>query len=146
VTRSPWRFGDAFGLALGNATGLAAIVAASVGASHEAAVRDQIPWVNLGLVGLVVTSAANGGWLLAGRRACGRLRYRLLPAEAGAPWPGAPAAQVTAARPTATLVAAPAMTWYHRPDCQMVEDKDVIAARRADHEAAGRRPCGVCRP
>jgi hypothetical protein len=145
VIGSPWRFGDVFGLALGNVTGLAAIVAAYIGASHEAVVREQVPWVNLGLVGLVLASAANGGWLLAGRRACGRLRYRLLPRETGAPWPGAVSGQAPSG-PTATLVASPAMTWYHRPDCQMVAGKNVSAAGRTEHEAAGRRPCGVCRP
>jgi hypothetical protein len=140
----PWQFGDLFGVALGNLAGLAAIVAGYVGASHEAVARQQVSWVNLGVVGLVLVSAANGGWLLAGRRACGRLRHALLPVEAGAPWPGERAVQARSV--ASTLVAAPAMTWYHRPDCHMVAGKDVSAAGRPEHQAAGRRPCGVCRP
>ena len=49
-------------------------------------------------------------------------------------------------RPMAAVVAAPAMTHFHRDGCRLVAGKDVRRATRAAHERDGRTPCGVCRP
>jgi hypothetical protein len=136
-----WRPLDRVAVALGNFAGLAAVVAAYAGASHEAAADRQMGWVDLGIAGLLVVAVANTGWLLAGRRACWRLRHSLLPAAPGMAWPTA-AAPDTA--PPGVFVAGPAMTWYHWPDCRMVAGRDVAAATEAEHRAGGRRPCGIC--
>src|SRR6266850_4661245 len=99
-----WRPVDLAAVAIGNAAGLAVILAAWAGAGHEVVTDRQIGWVDLGIAGLVIIAVANGGWLLAGRRACWRLRHSLLPAERGLPWPvsrvvaGAGAATLTTPR------------------------------------------------
>ena len=144
-----WRPIDLAAVAVGNAAGLAVILAAWTGAGHEVVTDRQIGWVDLGIAGLVIIAVANAGWLLAGRRACWRLRHSLLPAERGLPWPVSP---VVAASGTAMhtaperFVASAAMTWFHAPDCRMAAGKNLPAGSEAEHRAAGRRPCAVCLP
>jgi hypothetical protein len=145
---APWRPIDRVAVVLGNLAGVAAILAAYAGGSHEATADRQVGWVNVGIAGLMIVAVANAGWLLAGRRACWRLRHNLLPAEPGAAaWPAtgdvpAPARSL----PRDTFLAAAAMTWYHAAECRMVAGKDVAPASEAEHRAAGRRPCAVCLP
>ena len=144
-----WRPLDRAAVVLGNFAGLATLLAAYAGASHEAVPDKQIGWVELGIAGLLVVAVANAGWLLAGRRACWRLRHAVLPAEPGAAWPAAtqPGAPQPGRVPRAgELVAGAVMTWYHSPSCRMVAGKDVTAATEAEHRSSGRRPCGVCLP
>ena len=143
----PWRPIDRVAVVLGNLAGVAAVVAAYAGGSHEATADRQVGWINVGIAGLIIVAVANAGWLLAGRRACWRLRHALLPTEAGATWPAVgnvpSPGQVLAGD---IFVAAAAMTWYHAPGCRMVAGKDVAPASEAEHRAAGRRPCAVCLP
>ena len=157
-----WRPADRVAVGLGNVAGAAVMMAAYAGASHQAIADRQIGWVNLGIAGLLVVTVANTGWLLAGRRACWRLRHALLPARPGAAWPSARAALAPAASGaglpsivgTASLppgaaglpVAAAAMTWYHSPGCRMVAGKEVSPSPLAEHLARGRRPCAICLP
>jgi hypothetical protein len=158
-----WRPLDRAAVALGNFAGLALVVAAYAGAGHEATADRQIGWVELGIAGLLVVAVANTGWLLAGRRACWRLRHSLLPAAPGMAWPSAAApdpatpgvalpgtvAPGTAPRSAAAageFVAGAVMTWYHAPGCGMVAGRDVAVATEAEHRAQGRRPCGICLP
>src|SRR5258706_12078602 len=143
-----WRPIDLASVTIGNATGLLVILAAWTGAGHEVVTDRQIGWVDLGIAGLVIIAVANAGWLLAGRRACWRLRHSLLPAERGLPWPASPAvAAPGAATPTTPrFVASEAMTWFHAPDCRMAAGKNLPAASEAEHRAARRRPCAVCLP
>jgi hypothetical protein len=164
-----WRPIDRAAVAIGNAAGLLVILAAGKGAGHEVLTDRQIGWVDLGIAGLIIIAVANAGWLLAGRRACWRLRHSLLPAERGLPWP--PPAALDAAAPSSSVagpagsashaalasaagsaaspssfVASAAMTWFHSADCRMAAGKAVFPASEAEHRAAGRRPCAVCLP
>jgi hypothetical protein len=156
-----WRPIDLASVAIGNAAGLLVILAAWTGAGHEVVADHQIGWVDLGIAGLVIITVANAGWLLAGRRACWRLRHSLLPAERGLPWPTSPTAAAGGAarhaapvdapargapHPQAPFVASGAMTWFHAPDCRMAAGKDLFTAGEAEHRAAGRRPCAICLP
>jgi len=143
---APWRPVDRFAVGLGNLAGGLVMLAAYTGASHEAVADRQIGWVDLGIAGLIVVAVANTGWLLAGRRACWRLRHAVLPVEPGAAWPAAGTTPPAVGKASGLPVAAPVMTWYHAPTCQMVAGKDVAPATEADHEGAGRRPCGLCLP
>jgi hypothetical protein len=142
-----WRPVDVVAVGLGNAAGLVVILAAWAGAGHEIVPDRQVGWVDLGIAGLLVITVADTLWLLAGRRACWRLRHALLPAERGLPWPGGAALSGPPAAAAATaLVASDTMTWYHAGHCAMVAGKPVAAASEAEHRSAGRRPCAACLP
>jgi hypothetical protein len=143
---APWRPVDRLAVAHGNLAGGLTMLAAYAGTSHEATADRQIGWVNLGIAGLLVVAVANTGWLLAGRRACWWLRHDVLPAEPGAAWPAAVTTSPAAGKASGLPVAAPAMTWYHDPTCQMVAGKDVAPSTEEEHQGAGRRPCGLCLP
>src|SRR5260370_21145790 len=106
-------------MTLGNLAGLAVVMAAYAGASHEPSSSRQIGWLDLGIAGLIVVTAANAGWLLAGRRSCWRLRAGLLPANPGGVWPMglSPAGQPP---PAGLPGAAPVMTLYHSPSWRMI--------------------------
>lgn len=142
---APWTFGDVRRLVV--ATGAAAMVgvAAWFLASGTSTITAQIAYANLSVVGLIIAGYANAIWLLRGARAVGERRQRLLEDIDGGPSLGH--------RPTAThadnggpLVAGEGLRFYHRPDCAMASGRDVRSADRPQHEAAGLRPCGVCRP
>lgn len=65
-------------LFVANFLAAALIVVAWNGADDTGALHDQIGWLNLAVVGGVVGAAVNASWLLAGRRAVGQRRHRLL--------------------------------------------------------------------
>jgi hypothetical protein len=115
------------------------------GATGTRVFDDQVAFARLAAIGVL---AAQGGFvwsLVRGRRALGhRVRNVGHLSALGSAVP--PAASGATAVPPPGLVAAPDMTRYHRPDCAFTAGKAVSAASAADHAAAGRRPCGVCRP
>jgi hypothetical protein len=98
---------------------------------------DQLAFVSLSLLGVLVGTAAGFGWLRRGRRAVGARTLLLLGS--------APGARVDAPL-AAELVAGPAAKWFHRADCPLVEGRNWPAATGPTHEAAGRRACPACRP
>lgn len=116
---------------------------------------QQVGPIDAALGGLLLAGVGNLAWLVHGRRALGERRRALLPdvAEAVAqPSPRAraddtlqlPVAGTTTVR---LFVAGESMERFHRPGCALAEGRSGwVSMTRHEHEAAGRRPCGVCRP
>jgi hypothetical protein len=139
-------------LVVGVIGGLAVIVA-SAGVSSTPLVGRQAGWGALGVAGTFGVVAASFLWVATGRQAVVRrateVRLAILAgareARSGAT---ATTSTSTGARPEAgtDLVASAAMVHYHRAGCRLTTGKPVTAARQADHEQAGRTPCGVCEP
>jgi hypothetical protein len=103
----------------------------------------QMHRLDLAVAGLLISMVGGGLFLLRGLRAVAArkaavkaLTRRRLAARAALTPAGASAA--------GELVAGPGMTRYHEAGCPLVTGKTFAAASRADHEQAGRRPCGVC--
>jgi hypothetical protein len=141
----PWRIGDLVLVYLVNLAGLVLILIAWFEASDLLTIRAQIPWVNVGVTGIIVAGAGNVLWLLTGRRSVGDLRRRLTPRLPGS----GRATSSGRAQPDTALgmfVAGTAMTRYHRADCPLVEGKPVTADSENGHRAAGRLACHVCVP
>lgn len=125
----------------GNVVAGALLFAGWVGASRRIILGHQMAWVSVALAGLIVAAAANGLFLLEGRRA---IQTRLRPYRREAISVGrGPSGSATAVEP---LVASDVMNMYHRPICQLVAGKPVNQASRAEHDRVGRIACGVCRP
>lgn len=139
------------------AAGLGGIVIA-VGwyiAAGEATFGQQVGPLDAALAGLFLSAVGNLGWLLRGRRALGERRKLLLPNVVGtAASEVAPAVVVhpvlspsSAASASEVFLAGEGMERYHRPDCALAAGRTGwTTATRREHEVAGRRPCGVCRP
>ena len=122
--------------------GLFLLAAGYWGVSGTRVFSDQVSSARLAAIGVLLAHTGIVRSVIGGRRALARRSRACLPdvpAMAGA----APATTAIAA---AALVAAPDMTRYHDQGCPFVAGKPVIAASAAEHERAGRRACGVCRP
>lgn len=110
-------------------------------AGGENRLEEQTGAIWLGVAGLAVTVLGEAAWLRAGRRALARYRERLLD----------DAAALTSAvgdEPTTgdELLGMEGMQRYHRAGCPVLTSNPGEPADRARHEAAGRQPCGICRP
>ena len=116
-------------------------------ASSQPLAREHEPWLNLGIGAVLVSGAVNGLFLMAARRAVAERRTLLYRTACRTlPLPTARPGAVVGPQRAAEFVAGPAMTRYHRPTCALAAGKAVRLERRRAHEAAGRRPCGICRP
>lgn len=135
-------------------TGLGGVVIA-VGwyiAAGEATFAQQVGPLDAALAGLLLSGVGNLAWLLHGRRALGERRRLLLPdvaevtAEPVLIGPLPAPAPVTAASEDVFL-AGEGMERFHRPECALAAGRTGwTTATRREHEAAGKRPCGVCQP
>ena len=112
------------------------------GVSGTRVFSDQVSSARLAAIGVLLTHAGIVGSVIRGRRALAERRRACLPDVSAV----AGAAPVTAAVPDGAPVAAPDMTRYHDPGCPFAAGKPGVAASAAEHERAGRRACGVCRP
>ncbi len=113
--------------------------------SNEVVYDDQVPGISLAVLGTVLANAAGVALLIAGRRAVSMRRVAVL-----GPVPAlAPVARVPVGAPPTTepaLVGADDLRHFHRESCALAADRDWTARSRAEHERAGRTPCGVCLP
>jgi hypothetical protein len=138
-------------------TGLGGVVIA-VGwyiAAGEAAFGQQVGPLDAALAGLLLSGVGNLAWLLHGRRALGERRLLLLPDVAegtiGAdPEPvlvGPLSTPAVAGTVDDVFLAGEGMERFHRPECALAAGRTGwTPATRREHEEAGRRSCGVCRP
>lgn len=142
----PWRFGEMLILYVSTAIGLTTIAATWWAVSGTTDQLEQVPWVNVGVGGLIVLGTGNCFWLLAGRRAIGARRRLLLDELTAVPALPAAAEEQLANGAGPLPVWGAGMAHYHRPGCQLAVGKATVAASVASHERRGRIPCGMCRP
>ena len=110
---------------------------------NERVYDDQVPGINVAIVGVVLANAAGVLLLLAGRRSVASRRVAVLGAMPGAQ---EMALSITAPASSALLVGGEGLTHFHRADCAMAAGREWPALERAAHERAGRTACGVCTP
>jgi hypothetical protein len=131
------------------------IVVAWYVAAGEATFAQQVGPIDAALAGLVLSGMGNLAWLLHGRRALGERRQLMLP-DVAAATPMAPAqplvvgplsSSAATAAADDVFLAGEGMERFHRPNCALAAGRTGwTTATRREQEAAGRRPCGVCRP
>jgi hypothetical protein len=134
-----WRRADAVTVVGANALAAALLIFGWWGASRNLSVDRQLPWANLSAAGMIVAAIGNGLWIMAGRIAVGR-RTRGL----GAGDVASQVRRLTESQGAVTLVALPSLSLYHREDCSLMSGRDAVGATALEHQAAGRRPCGMC--
>ena len=128
-----------FGLA---ALGWLAMVLGWYQAAGELRVEDQVAWAVLSVAGSTAVGLVTVMLVLAGRLAVEQRLQRVLAALAEQH--GSTTVRAIGSDAAAALVATDGMARYHRPSCRLAHGKPVRPAERAAHEAAGRRPCGIC--
>jgi hypothetical protein len=139
----PWDRRHLIGFTVSTALGAGLLGASYLGVSAEVHLKDQVPFLDLGIAGLLVGTIGGVRWLAAVLKS---VRVRKAAALALVRSRFVPAGTVGLVGPTEGLVAAARMTRYHLAGCPLVAGKDVSAATLGEHSAAGRRPCGVCTP
>jgi hypothetical protein len=119
---------------------------------------QQVGPIDAALAGLLLAGVGNLAWLVHGRRALGERRRLLLPdvtpdglnqlPSVGTRRRLGSASETLAPVAEESLfVAGEGMERFHRPDCALAAGRTGWSAlSRHEHETAGRRPCGVCRP
>ena len=110
---------------------------------NEKTYDDQVPGINLAIVGVVVANAAGVLLLLAGRRSVTARRVDVLGAV---PKAMEKAVAITAPASSTVLIGGEGLTHFHRSDCSMAVGRDWPAQDRSAQERAGRTACGVCKP
>jgi len=154
----PWRADDLCRWVLTAGLGGVVIAVAWYFGAGEATFSQQLGPLDAAVAGLLVSGIGNVAWLLRGRRAVGERRRALIPdlesarrrrrvasAALRPEGPRPPAGAVEAA--DRLFVAGAGMERFHRPGCALATGRDGWShMTRAEHERAGRRPCGVCRP
>lgn len=119
----------------------AALALAWWGTSTTGEVSRQVDWLVVAVAALFVVVGANLGRMLVERRGLKLRRVRMarmIETAFGAVSTGVDEPD--------DLVAAAAMSRYHRDSCQLVEGKVVRADNLAAHLQAARTACGVCKP
>jgi hypothetical protein len=140
----PWTSAELSRVVVSNAVGLGLIGISWYQVAGQLTTRDQLAWLNVGILGVAIAGVANALWLLRGRRNVGLARVMVLPdvpPRAAASWNNRLAEDLEN-----QPVASAAMTRYHRPSCPLVDGKTTTAASRRDHERAGKIPCELCEP
>lgn len=143
--RPLWLPGDVVLLYALSVLGAALLVASAWATTAADDVSTRIAWINLGVAGLIVAGTGNAFWLMAGRRAVGERRARLL-AVPPVDQEKSSVVPSTDMHPDSGLAAVAGGRRFHRSHCALVVGKAVTVGSRSRHERAGRRPCGVCQP
>jgi hypothetical protein len=136
-----------------NGIGLVLVFIGWWATSGEGSFHRQLPWLNVGVAGLVVAGAGNGLWLARGRRAitqsrksvtraCGSTNGRVVVRRSSRDRLGVGESGMG----SMGLVAGQGMSFYHRATCLLVGGKTVRVLSRAEHERDGLLACEVCRP
>ena len=134
----PWTLAQLKAVVMVIAFGGAAIVFATSMSTDETSLSDQVRWLNVAVVGLVLTAIAAGALVLYGHRAVGSRRRRLVPDLA------------RAGRTTAETLTSSGWLWIegtvraHRSGCPLSAGKRAIAVDAADVRDRGLRRCEVC--
>jgi hypothetical protein len=115
---------------------------------NETVYDDQVPGINMAIVGVVLANAAGVLLLMAGRRSVTARRVGVLGAVSASQ---EKAVTITVPASSAHLVGGEGLTHFHRADCAMAAGRDWpeldrAGHERAGHERAGRTACGVCKP
>jgi hypothetical protein len=124
--------------------GLSMCVAGWFLAAGEGRYTDQIAPSTLAVGGVTAACVGHAMWVLRGRRAVGQ-RYEELLRQ---PWLiGAPTSdRRRVSVDSEVLVAGAGLKFFHRADCLLAADRSWRVLSREEHSAAGRAPCGACRP
>lgn len=146
ATTAPWRVGDLASLVLAFFAAGVLLVVGWYLVSGAGTLSRQVTGLNVAVAGIVTEGVGIALWLMTVLRALGERRMSVLtrlPEPAMSPY----AANASVAVVDADgLVAGSRMTRYHRSSCSLVVGKPVVTAAEEEHQAAGRRPCGICLP
>jgi hypothetical protein len=143
----PWAAGTRAPAAVLGLVGLVLWLFGAHEVGSRASTEDQFAPLNLAVAGFVVAALGPALVFFRGRRVVGA-RGRAVGERAHrvAQWlAGGTETELPAGDP-ALLPGGDGTAFFHRPECPMGAGRGWPARSRGEHDAAGRRPCGLCRP
>ena len=134
---TPWTSAQVRVVAACDVGAAALVLAAALVASDQDSLGDQIVWIDLAVLGLLLAVVAHAALFLSARRAVGQRRLRLLPDldRRGAP---------TSTSPEGLQVWLTGTTRVHRAGCPMVSGKPAKPITPARVRSKGLHRCEVC--
>jgi hypothetical protein len=136
---SPWTGAARWQLILSTVVAVIVCGLAWLGAAGENHVGDQLIFATVSVAGVAVSLCANISWITRARRSVGE-RARALLGDVPAISP------TSVSSPAEKVIAGADLCLYHRPECALATGRHWSLRPRAEQVAAGRHPCGVCRP
>lgn len=133
---TPWTSGQVR-VAAGCDAAAALAVAFAAARSGHASLADDVLWLNVGVLALVLAVVVNGSLLLVARRTIGQRRVRLRP-DVVAPATG------PERRAAGSWLWLPGTTRAHRSGCQLIAGKPAEAVSADRIRAEGLARCEVC--
>lgn len=121
--------------------GVILVVVCWYGGSDLRTAEDQAPWLVGSIAGTVLFGLAGALWVISGFRAVRLGLHQLTRDKRAFALAGSP--EQTTAVTHSGLVIGAGMARVHRPDCLLVQGKQVRPVGMADDGLAG---CGVCLP
>jgi hypothetical protein len=134
-----WRSAHVRSVIVTDIAAVLVLAGAFVGSRRSSTLNDQIVWMNLAVLALVVYALSNGMFLFVGRKRAGARRRALLPDLDTGP-----------TRTTPKRTGGDAWVWLpgtrraHRPGCAFIAGKPVIDADDARIRAEHLQRCEVC--
>jgi hypothetical protein len=144
LAQGPWGLRVLLALVGVDLVVIGAVVTAWYQAAQLATPQEQIGWLDLAGVALLVGLGAHTGWLVAGRRAVGSRSKAVAGAADGVLSPLA----VDGVHDVADerVVTGERMTLFHRPVCPLVAGRDLEALEVSAALARGLGACAMCEP
>lgn len=144
---SPWLSVDVTRLAFALAVALIANTIAWYGSSGTTDWSTQMGWLVLSIAAATLAAGSCARWVIAGLRSTRWERAHVI-RVVGAAWPDQrrPERTVAVDGQIETPVAAPTMTRFHRPTCQLAAGKDVVGLTGSQIAAGQLEPCEMCAP
>jgi hypothetical protein len=144
LARGPWGLRALLALVGVDLVVLGAVVTAWYQAAQLATPQEQIGWLDLAGVALLVGLGAHTGWLVAGRRAVGSRSRAVATATDGVLSPLT--ADGALHHADELVVTAERMTLFHRPSCPLVAGRDLEPLDVTAALARGLGACAICEP
>jgi hypothetical protein len=138
---TPWGDRDLLNLVVWLLLALGGIAITYWLCSGEVEFHDQVAWISLSVLAVVVAGAAGGLFLFTGLREVARERSALSREIANRYGLTVAASRTETAEPT--VVTADGMRRYHLAGCDVVRGKST--RQLTDAEAEKLKPCGMCR-
>ena len=145
----PWTSDSVVRLLVLNVSALGLLIASWYFISGTTSLEEQVAWLKMGMLGLALSGAANGLWLMSGRRAIGLARVQVLgrPQERHAAEPDRhDTTELPAVTGLDTVYTGPRMTRFHKCSCPLADGRELAATPRAEAAARGFQPCELCEP
>jgi hypothetical protein len=138
TAKGPWNLRDRRRLVLGNVLGFAVIAVAWWAASGTGDDGEQLAWLEVSILGVLLAGTSNAWYLLRGHRA--------VQLATGTVFSTGETAQSGEDSLAVRLVAVADTARFHRSTCLLTQGKSLLDGSAAEHQQLGRIACEVCQP